>query len=263
MLSSGCATMLLHEYIDDKVYPHFTDAYSIIKPDIECKNKKLLMGYFKGITEQNGKQYYNYVIPDIFRGISGYGLEIFIPISPEDKNAIIKKTDKFKINNNPVYVFYDSDETTRYKFKPTRDHFISGCDNDLFKNVSLNYPTIIIVNRLYNYSGALIHLGQKMNIIDPLNIDAHLRERIYTNKQEKEFSFKQFEQTDVNKYSPCELWYWSDTYVSNDYEKLTRLLKKTILTPGYIFSITYDIVTIPFQIFILPFIFGDINMAPV
>jgi hypothetical protein len=262
-LCTGCATYMWNQTIDRiMLVPSFDQKFEVNHFPV-----KKIKGYFYGIKEHDNKKYYNFVVPNVFKGYSKEWIEIILPVASEDKNAILTKVDSFEGNRDYIYINYQNSFTSGSKIDLDSLNYYAPNPFEIDNTVSYKHPTLIAFC-LPNYgSGAYIRIGQKININEPSNINANLQGKLYLVCQKTGENPKYIlaeKMTDINKDSSgnCEWWYWSDTYVSNAFDPFKSIEINIYRGVGYIVTVPIDIVTSPIQLLIYLLI-KDLKLAPV
>ena len=254
--AAGCATMVWNEGFDKGILKNHYNKNIYCMPEASrfC-HPVIEQGYFKGITKRYGRQYYQYVVPDVFtEAANDDGLEITIPVSPHDKHAGIKTVDAFEKNDKVAYViFYDRNI---YKDNsPSKEHIPDWeCSAvNPFKTVAdealaVDYPTLILVAIPGLSSGAQIRAGKRMNVADPSTIDAGLKKTMCVNCAKTGFSLAASVQPGVSNDDSCQWWYWSDIYETNGYKPMSAAGYNFVRVLGHLVTVPFDVVTSPVQL---------------
>ncbi len=255
-LSTGCATMFLNDGISKGVLKNHYDKNKFCVPEESrfC-HPTMEKGYFKGITKRFGRQYYTYVVPDVFtKSLEDDGLEITLPVSPDNKRASIKMVDAVEKNDKVVYViFYDRNI---YKDDPSRQEQIPAWEcssGNPFREVSdiavsPDYPTLIFIGIPELSSGAQIRAGIRMNIAELSNVAEELKKYMCVKCPQTGFTLATSIQPEASRDDACQLWYWSEIYESNSYRSMSAAGYNTLRVLGHLVTVPFDILTSPIQL---------------
>lgn len=241
---TGCATGMWNDKINQQLKPSH-DENIMMSHSYGDEAKGYYKGYFNGIKKSDGKEYYNYIIPDALGDPAKYWLDVLIPVGSNDKVAQIKKIEYFTGTNDAIYVQYD------------RGYNFESMVSNIHKfSSSYNYPTHIQFHLSSYGSGASIWLGQKIDVTNTSSISEEMQGNLYLVCQPphsyplvKKLAKKI---TDVSKdiNGNCELWYLSNKFITNPYEgSLAKSIGLNVIrVAGCFITVPIDILTSPIQL---------------